>query len=33
MYTYYVKYGMIVKDMDPRRIEEDRDALLAFWEM
>ncbi|GMN26825.1 hypothetical protein TIFTF001_044049 [Ficus carica] len=24
---------MVVKDMDPRRIEEDREASLAFWEM
>ncbi|GMN45129.1 hypothetical protein TIFTF001_014310 [Ficus carica] len=33
MCTYYAKYDMIVKDMDPRRIEEDRDASLALWEM
>ncbi|GMN64572.1 hypothetical protein TIFTF001_033646 [Ficus carica] len=33
MCTYYAKYDMIVKDMDPKRIDEDRDASLAFWEM
>ncbi|GMN67298.1 hypothetical protein TIFTF001_036357 [Ficus carica] len=26
-------WGWVVKGMDPRRIEEDREASLAFWEM
>lgn len=33
MCTYYAKYDMIVKDIDPRWIDEDREASLAFWEM
>ena len=30
MYTYYAKYTMIDKEMDPGQIEEDCEASLAF---